>query len=234
MVIYRTPGDGWRAVYRCGTYLDGAKAVLAKRGKDDALIELLAAQVVVVPGGNPTAHETGRPYAYVRGHLAEVCTVTADERGLLLDLSRRFNTCDEPKRGRKSHPDLDTEDVPGVKSDWFASDDFNLRAEWPGILEPHGWSHAGSRGEVEFWTRPGKYRGVSATTNHLGLGLLHVFTSSTGFQPDRSYSKYAAHAILNHGGDFSRASKELARRGYGRANDDTSVLYEKVERLFLK
>jgi hypothetical protein len=234
MVLYQTPGDGWRAAYRCGTYLDGAKETLAKRSKDDTLIELLGAQVVVVPGGNPAAHPTGRPYSYLRGHLAEVNTITADERGVLLDLAKRFNTYHEPSHERKHYLDLDADDIPKVKSDWFASDDYNLRAEWQDILEPHGWTYAGCAGAVEFWMRPGKYQGVSATTNHLGLGLLHVFTSSTEFEADRSYSKFGAYAILNHGGDCSQASKELARRGYGRANDDTSSLYEKIERLFLK
>ena len=40
--------------------------------------------------------------------------------------------------------------------------------------------------------------GVSATTNLGGHDRLYVFTSSTPFEPETSYSKFAAFAVLNH------------------------------------
>jgi hypothetical protein len=35
------------------------------------------------------------------------------------------------------------------------------------------------------------------------------------FDNEKSYSKFAAYAFLNHGGDFQTAAKELQRQGYG-------------------
>lgn len=56
--------------------------------------------------------------------------------------------------------------------------------------------------------------GISATTNHADSDLLNVFSTSTEFEPEQSYSKFAAYAILNHGGDFSAAGKALWEQGY--------------------
>jgi hypothetical protein len=222
LVIYRTPSNGWRAVYRSEQCYPGAKLVLAKRSKEELLIELLATHIVLVPGGDERAHPNRMPYSYVRGHLIDVATISAGERSVLIDTAKMFHAYhakERPKRQTFLPPD---QDEPLQRSDWFASDDFNLRATWGEVLEPHGWAVVGQSGDVIHWRRPGKTDGVSATTNHAGLDLLHVFTSSSEFESDRSYSKYAAYAILNQGGDFSAASKELARLGYGRANCDLS------------
>jgi hypothetical protein len=88
-------------------------------------------------------------------------------------------------------------------------DDFDRRAQWSEILEPHGWKCQGTRGDGrEHWTKPGKLRGTSATITPDGH-LLYVFTTATEFDPERAYSKFGAFAVLNHGGDFKLAAKAL-------------------------
>jgi putative DNA primase/helicase len=84
---------------------------------------------------------------------------------------------------------------------------------WAQILTPHAWTSAGSRGAVGFWRRPGKAAGtISATTNALGTNRFHVFSSNAApFDPDTSYSKFAALAMLEHGGDFAAAARALRR-----------------------
>ena len=73
----------------------------------------------------------------------------------------------------------------------------------------------GARAGVTSWQRPGKPIGISATTNYGGADLLHVFTSSTDFEPDTSYSKFAAYALLHHQGDYSAAAAALRADGFG-------------------
>src|SRR5207247_1943831 len=88
--------------------------------------------------------------------------------------------------------------------------------EWAMILEPHGWTYAGSNDDVEYWRRPGKYHGISATANHADSGLLYVFSANADpFEEDTGYSKFAAHALLNHDGDFQAAAQDLLEQGYG-------------------
>jgi hypothetical protein len=56
----------------------------------------------------------------------------------------------------------------------------------------------------------GEGRGISATTNHAGSDLLYVFSSSTTFESDRAYDKFATYAVLNHPGDFAVAARGAA------------------------
>ena len=73
----------------------------------------------------------------------------------------------------------------------------------------------GGRDGVTSWQRPGKTIGISATTNYGGADLLHVFTSSTDFEPDTSYSKFAVYTLLHHQGDYSAAAATLRADGFG-------------------
>ncbi|EIP99367.1 VirE N-terminal domain protein [Opitutaceae bacterium TAV1] len=82
----------------------------------------------------------------------------------------------------------------------------------PELLASAGWTHMGG----EYWRRPGKTKGGhSATWNHNGNGVLKVFSSSTPFNPEESYTPFAVLAMLSFGGDYSAAGRELARQGYG-------------------
>src|SRR5262249_8556120 len=94
-------------------------------------------------------------------------------------------------------------------------DDFNARTTWPALLEPRGWTQVYDRANVSYWRRPGKSDGISATTNYGGSDLFFPFTSSSEFDPETSYSKFAVYALLERGGDFSRAALPLPGQGYG-------------------
>jgi hypothetical protein len=96
-------------------------------------------------------------------------------------------------------------------------DDYNQRTDWAEILVPAGWTHVGTRGAVRYWRRPGKNIGISATTGYgdQGRDLLYVFTTSSEFDAERSYSKFSAHALLQHGGDYGAAAGALRKGGYG-------------------
>lgn len=98
--------------------------------------------------------------------------------------------------------------------------DFNQRVDWADILFRHAWAFAFQRGRTRFWRRPDKERGISATTNALGTDRLHVFTSSTVFEPGQSYSKFGAFALLEYGGDYRAAARALGRLGFGKRNKD--------------
>lgn len=88
---------------------------------------------------------------------------------------------------------------------------FNQTATWEEILEPDGWTKVRTNvdGEI-FWCRPGKSNEVSATTNYSGSELLYIFTSSTEFESNTGYSKFAAYTLLKWNGDYQAAAAELA------------------------
>ena len=96
---------------------------------------------------------------------------------------------------------------------------FNEQADWADILAPAGWSLVKTDGQVCYWLRPGKTdHEWSASTGYLRDGsvpLLYVFSSSAApFEPERSYTPFAAFTLLNHGGDYKAAARALAGQGY--------------------
>jgi hypothetical protein len=88
---------------------------------------------------------------------------------------------------------------------------FNAGATWRELLEPEGWTYSHHHGGNEYWIRPGKTGGHSASINEDGDGALYVFSSEAApFEPGQAYSKFAALAILRFGGDFSLTARTLA------------------------
>lgn len=81
---------------------------------------------------------------------------------------------------------------------------------WPDLLREFGW-----RGDGKFWTRPGKDRGTSATLDHNGCGMLHVFSVAAGLPvPDgktgASFGKWRF--WLHQAGFNDNTQREAAER----------------------
>jgi hypothetical protein len=55
--------------------------------------------------------------------------------------------------------------------------------------------------------------GISATTGYGEGDWLYVFSSSTEFEPERTYTRFGAYAVLEHGGDHAAAAKALQEAG---------------------
>lgn len=187
-------------------------------------------QTVAAPTGGH-AHPTGRPWARLAGSPATMATLTPVEReqfhALLGTLDEREqaeaaadNTSqDTPRQGftgllgglERQHASRyanDTGTTPG--------DDFENKTSWADILEPAGWTLVFSRGRTNYWRRPGKTDGFSATTGRAeDRDRLYVFSSSTEFPTFEPITKFGAYAILNHQGNHSEAARDLRGDGYG-------------------
>jgi hypothetical protein len=155
-----------------------------------------------------------------------VPTIRRSERAVLFDCARKLNLWVEPERRRPARAS-----GPGPAGG-RPGDDFNARGDWGDILERHGWRWVRTgAGGAEYWRRPGKRAGTSATTDFAGAGLLYVFSANAApFEPDSCYSKFQAFALLNHDGDFADAARALARRGYGTGNRHARSVRDPFER----
>ncbi len=92
-------------------------------------------------------------------------------------------------------------------------DDFAARGDVRGVLLRHAWTQV-SGGDNEHWTRPGKQDGGTSAT--LKGGCLHVFSDNAEpFESNKSYGPFAVVTMLDYGGDYAAAAKELAAQGYG-------------------
>lgn len=209
----RTPGGGFHWLYRCAEI--GGNTPLARRSAftDDGkptFVPLIETRgeggYVVVAPSHGQVHPSGAPYVLVSGGFATIAEITPDERRLLWSLARAL---DEVPKAEPQNPtpaaQLETGDRPG--------DLYNQQGAWSELLPRHGWELVYRRGDTEYWRRPGKAQGISATINAPGIGAnrLYVFSSSTPFDPNRSYSLFQAFTVLEHNGDWTAAAKSLAK-----------------------
>jgi len=212
----RTGGGGYHVAYRCAEPVAKSHKLARSRG-GELLVETRGEGGYAVAPGSPAAtHETGREYTFERGDFHTLATVTADEREDLLALARSL---DEEER-RPAHDPRATVARFSARGRLYdgesPGDAYSAQTTWDDVLVPHGWRrlHTDAAG-VTYWRRPGKKRGVSATTGVHGGEYLYVFTTSTVFDAERGYSRFAAHAILDHGGDFNACARSLYERGFG-------------------
>jgi Bifunctional DNA primase/polymerase, N-terminal len=213
LVAVRTPRPGMSLWYRCSAITGNQKLAQALdgNGKPKTLIETRGlGGYALIPPSPPACHPLQQPYVLLRGDLANIPTVTPDERGALLNSARTFNTYINPAKvvARSRFRVTPVQPVGDRPGDIFAT-----LVSWAELLESHGWRLAGSRGELTFWCRPGKFTGHSATTGlgHHGEDLLYVFsTNAAPFEAGTSYSKFGALALLDYHGDFREAARSLA------------------------
>jgi Bifunctional DNA primase/polymerase, N-terminal len=106
--------------------------------------------------------------------------------------------------------------LPGHLSGSFSgsiADTFSQTATWSEILMPHGWSCLDGAPEADGakWVHPTATAKWSATIRN---GCLFVYSSNTAFRVTESgnpsgYTKFRAHAVLNHDGDLPAAARAL-------------------------
>lgn len=149
-------------------------------------------------------------YALERGSFDGIPLLNESERSLLIEaacaLTEVLPPISRTPQGATAHG------RPG--------DDFNERGDVRELLHRHGWKLVRG-GENEYWRRPGKDQGWSAT---LRDRVLYVFSSNAvPFEPDRAYSPFSVYTLLEHAGDFAAAAAALRTQGYGDAGGDEVV-----------
>jgi P4 family phage/plasmid primase-like protien len=221
-----TPGGGYHWHYRISDGPARPNTKLARRPatptelqtapkeKVKVLIETRGQGgfTVIAPSAGRT-HPTGNAWVTVAGGPTTIPSITSEERDLLYAVA---NLLDRTPTVEPPPPRTTTGSTPGTRP----GDDYNQRASWDDILTD--WTRI-NRAGFTAWRRPGKTDpGISATTGRNTGDNLYVFSSSTEFDTETPYSKFAAYALLHHGGDYSAAAKALAAQGYGTEPHRTS------------
>ena len=138
-------------------------------------------------------------------------TLTDHQRNSIIAACRSFDEIEETYTQTKAP--ISVEVTGSGKTTIEAFNEAHTPIEF---LEAHGWQYKYQRGNNAHYVRAGKTlregigAGYSATLN-----LVRVFTSSTQFECNKTYNAFQAYAILEHGGDYSKACKELYHSGYG-------------------
>jgi hypothetical protein len=243
-----TPSGGVHILYRIDGQVPGNQKLARRPGPPDEktgapTVQVLAetrgegGYTIVAPSHGPV-HPTGKAWQLMQGGPDTIASVSLADHTALCSVFRALDempteedrwrsqgtTSSEQSAGTTT-PASATASVPAPatsgSSDLTPGDDYNARADWADILNPHGWRIVGQRGRVTDWLRPGKDdpRAISATTGYGGDrgDYLYVFSTSTLFDSEKPYSKFSAYTLLQHNGDFSAAARQLRHDGYGNA-----------------
>ena len=141
-------------------------------------------------------------YQLVQGDFTNLPVLSTDERETLLSAAWALNEVVPAP-----------EPVPrGTDAGTRPGDDYSARGDVRAVLQKHGWTLA-KPGENEYWRRPGKTAGTSAT---LKDRVFYVFSSNAApFEPQKAYAPFTVYALLEHGGVFAKAAAALRAEGYG-------------------
>lgn len=146
-------------------------------------------------------------YEVVAGDLRNIPTISAEERNTLIDFARAFNVPDiAPAPAPRATTTAATPSDDQRPGDFYNE---NCAGDIPAILTAAGWQHLGGKN----WRRPGKKDGVSATLGHVAPDTFYCFTSNGHpFEENHAYKPFTIFALLEHGGDFSAAARDLVAR----------------------
>ena len=199
LVIEHTQSGGRHVVYRVEEPICG-NMKLSQAERDGKVVTLIETRG---EGGLFLCAPTSG-YSLQQGSLTELPVLSADERESLLEAAWSLNRYQVPTVGPATASDTHGQLRPG--------DDFNQRGEVRDVLRRHGWVLVRS-GQNEYWRRPDKTSGWSATFKDR---VLYVFSANAApFEPNHAYSPFAVFSFLEHGGDYEAAAKDLRTEGYG-------------------
>lgn len=174
---------------------------------------------VTAPSAGRT-HATGLAWRALAGSIEALPLISVDERDALYAIANMLDEMPAVDDATPAPPRSADSASQGVRP----GDDFNARGTWADILTPHGWERAKHFGANCYgWVRPGKTArdGISATTGRNDGDNLYVFSTSTEFEAEKAYSKFAAYALLEHGGDYAAAARQLRTDGYGKPLEES-------------
>lgn len=217
--IESTMNGGYHFIYRCEDV--GGNQKLARRPfwsdarnryEPDVLIETRG------EGGYFAAAPTPG-YVIVRNSFASIPVITPQERGVLLEACRSFNTWIDRE---KKLPEEEKEKPGDIYNSKQEAIDDAIRC-----LKGAGWDEV----RPGIWRRPGKKDGISATFGKVAPNVFYNFSSSAyPFDHDHGYKPFQVVGLLKYGGDFKAFARELGEK-YNDIVRDTRPEKKKEEQL---
>lgn len=209
LYIVRTKSGGYHLYYKCESIEGNLKLASRPATTDEHAANPHVKQVVLIETRGEGGYVIAPPTeGYTKESEFNIPIISVEQREHILTACRSFDQLTEEIR-------IDTRkaDVTNfAKTPW---DDYNERADTIALLEKHGWKVTGRKAERTILLRPGVTDSKSSADFHHGLNLFKVFTTSTVFEPGKGYKPFALYSVLEHGGNFSEAAKELIKKGYG-------------------
>ena len=224
-LVESTPNRGRHVIYRVdGVY--GGNEKLAKRPATREELLLIPKEKVKCfiesrgTGGYVQVYPT-KGYELLNGSFDALPVLTQEEHDGLINACKSLSK--EVKKKEELKPIAQQPKRFGISP----FDDYNERGDVVDLLERHGWQYVEKGGQNLRFKRPGTTESRTSADWHEELRLLHVFTSSTEFEPSKSYNACQVFTMLEYGclnkDTYREAAKKLLEMGYGEKVEDTDV-----------
>ncbi|MCR5414832.1 MAG: AAA family ATPase [Kiritimatiellae bacterium] len=210
LAVERTPSGGYHAIYRSEAEAD--RNLKLARGERDAKLKTL---IETRGEGGLFLCAPTDGYSLVQGDFAHIPLLSADERTALLEAARSLDETPPPPAA----PSAKSPAQAGTGADAAflvrPGDDFSRRGDIRPILCARGWEFLGTKPDGnELWRRPGKTSGSHSAT--FDGNVFYVFSSNAApFEGGEGYSRFQVYSLLECGGDYTRAARELLEKGFG-------------------
>lgn len=203
---------GHHFVYRCRTIDRNKKLARRAATKEELEKEPKETSFTLIETRGEGGYFVCYPapgYSLLNGSLTDIPEITDQERDTLLSCAQALNQLNQENKFVHGYPKKRLASIvrPG--------DDFNLRGDIVPALRDAGWTFVYAAGDTQYWRRPGKSDGISASFNN-HPDLFYVFSSNADpLESETWYTKFALLGLLRYGGNFAAAAQDLAEEGYG-------------------
>lgn len=166
-------------------------------------------------------------YTFIQGSPDRIPTITPEIREIILTVAKSFNTLEEvelhstnnPSKKSRERVKQKKENLPGLGvNEWEGSgafEDYNDKGDIGELLvNGHGWSKVTETMDRIIFKHPATKHKTSANW-HKDKRTFICWSDSTVFEAERAYNLVQVYTILEHGGDYSKASQKLYEMGYG-------------------
>ena len=205
VILQHTRSGGQHWIYKCTEIEPNQK--LARNFNGEVTFETrgIGGQIVVFPS----------PGYRVEGKISKIQFITPGERDVLFTCARGM---DRPQLvATQSHYKtgaLETDE----QTPWG---EFRTAHSALDILTSHGWTIIRENAKFIYVKRPGDTDAKTSGQIFKDSGLFWPWTTSTEFEAEEPYDGFQCFAVLEHGGDFQLAAKEIISRGYGKKYEIT-------------
>lgn len=204
LAFVKTPSGGMHMYYRCDTIDRNQKLALVQPADSPQPVAIIETRgeggfVMAPPTPNYTPLDTRIPDG--------IPTITPEQREDLLGLCRSFNEVFKEPRPVQVRTSSTYKSTP-----WG---EYNNTDDWQEVLASAGWSYTHSSGDWDYWRRPGKEEGHSASWNR-ETRQFYVFSSSTQFEIEKAYKPFDILIHAGCGSDTRKAITVAKTAGYGK------------------
>lgn len=217
LYIVKTKSAGYHLYYKCEVIEQNQKLASRPATEEELKNNPNVKEIVLIETRGEGGYVIAPPTpGYEKINEFNVPVLTIGERDFLLSSARSFNQIvEEIREDHKVNTNASFQKTP-----W---DDYNSKCDVVALLEKHGWSFIKKSGPRLLMKRPGITDQYCSGDYHEEKNLFKVFSSSTPFDLNKGYKPFAVYAILEHGGDYSAAAKQLIHDGYGEAGSTGTV-----------